>query len=114
MLKPNEKRPRWAAFHFQISFMRLDLFLKLSRLIPRRTLAQEFCDKGLISVNGTTAKSSKEVKEGDEIEIMRRNSVTTARVVSVPAKKQLSKSEAPEIIEIISTRTIEPAEPLLP
>jgi len=49
--------------------MRLDLFLKSSRLIQRRTLAQEFCDAGLISVNGTAAKSSKDIQAGDEITI---------------------------------------------
>lgn len=94
--------------------MRLDLFLKISRLIPRRTLAQEFCDKGLISVNGSAAKSSKEIKEGDEIEIRRRNNITSVKVLSVPAKKQLSKTEAQEIFEIISAKVIEPADPLLP
>ncbi len=83
--------------------MRLDLFLKVSRLIPRRTLAQEFCDKGLIAVNGVAAKSSKEVKAGDEVEVTRRNALTKIRVLSVPAKRQLSKTEALEIFEIVST-----------
>lgn len=87
--------------------MRLDVFLKLSRLIPRRTLAQEFCDKGLIKVNGLAAKSSKEIKEGDLITIDRRTTSTTARVISVPEKKQLSKSGAQEIVEIVSTETVE-------
>ena len=86
--------------------MRLDMFLKLSRLIPRRTVAQEFCDKGLINVNGATAKSSKEIKTGDSISIRRRNNVTTIRVLDVPAKKQLAKNEAQEIFEIISTETV--------
>lgn len=85
--------------------MRLDLFLKLSRLIPRRTLAQEFCDKGLITVNGTAAKSSKEVKTGDRIGIKRRDVITSVEIVEVPAKKQLSKSEAHEIFKIVSTET---------
>ncbi len=48
--------------------MRLDLFLKTSRLIARRSLAQQFCDAGLIKINNLTAKSSRDVKAGDEIE----------------------------------------------
>lgn len=92
--------------------MRLDQYLKLSRLIPRRTLAQEFCDKGLISVNGATAKAAKDVKPGDEIEIKRRNTVTIVKVTATPEKKQLSKADAHEIFEIVSTETL-PADDLL-
>ncbi len=49
--------------------MRLDKFLKVSRLIKRRTVANEACDAGRVSVNGKTAKASLDVKEGDVIEI---------------------------------------------
>ena len=97
---------------FMTRTMRLDLFLKLSRLIPRRSVAQEFCDKGLIEVNGTTAKSSKEIKPGDEITIRKRNAVTTVRVTRVPTGKQLSKADAPNTYEIISTETPADADPL--
>ena len=81
--------------------MRLDQFLKISRLVPRRTLAQEFCDAGLISVNGATAKSSKEVKSGDEIGIMRRDRRTRVRVTAVPDKKQVAKNDASSLYEIL-------------
>lgn len=74
--------------------MRLDLFLKVSRLIPRRTLAQTFCDAGLISVNGVAAKASKDVKVGDEIEIKRRNSLLKVRVTEIPGTKNVSKNSA--------------------
>jgi len=87
--------------------MRLDLFLKISRLIPRRSLAQEFCDAGLIKINGQTAKSSKEVKTGDEIEIKRRNRLTLLKVLEIPAKKQLSKESAADLFEILSEETLE-------
>lgn len=50
--------------------MRLDKFLKVSRLIKRRTVANEACDAGRVSVNGKPAKASVNVKVGDEIEIM--------------------------------------------
>ena len=49
--------------------MRLDKFLKVSRLIKRRTVANEACDNGRISVNGRTVKASYDVKVGDKIEI---------------------------------------------
>ena len=49
--------------------MRLDKFLKVSRLIKRRTVANEACDNGRISVNGRVVKASYEVKVGDKIEI---------------------------------------------
>jgi ribosomal 50S subunit-recycling heat shock protein len=87
--------------------MRLDLFLKTSRLIPRRTLAQEFCDAGLIKINGAPAKSSKEVKTGDEIEIKRRNRLTLLKVLGIPAKKQVSKESAADLFEILGEETLE-------
>jgi len=87
--------------------MRLDIFLKSSRLVPRRSLAQEFCDLGIVEVNGAVAKSSKEVKAGDRITINRRNRKTTVRVTSVPDKKQVSKQEAPDLFELISDEKIE-------
>lgn len=49
--------------------MRLDKFLKVSRLIKRRTLAKEVADQGRIEINGTAAKASSTVKEGDEMVI---------------------------------------------
>ena len=49
--------------------MRLDKFLKVSRLIKRRTVANEACDNGRVSVNGRVVKASYDVKVGDKIEI---------------------------------------------
>ncbi len=87
--------------------MRLDLFLKVSRLILRRSLAQQFCEAGLIKINGLTAKSSREVKPGDEIEIKRNNRLTKIKVLEVPAKKQFSRQSAAELYEIISEEILE-------
>lgn len=81
--------------------MRLDIFLKISRLIPRRSLAQEFCDAGLVKVNAAPAKSSKEVKAGDEIEIKRRNRVTKIAVHIVPDKKQMSKAGSESLYNVV-------------
>lgn len=86
--------------------MRLDLFLKTSRLIIRRSLAQEFCDAGFISVNGSAAKPSKEVKVGDEVEIKRRSRHTRIVVAQIPAAKQISKDSAAELYRLIEETVV--------
>jgi ribosomal 50S subunit-recycling heat shock protein len=88
------------------------MFLKTSRLIVRRSLAQEFCDGGFVSVNGSTAKSSKEIKVGDEIEIRRRNRVIRAVVSQVPDKKQMSKSGAENLYSIVADEALATPDPL--
>ncbi len=87
--------------------MRLDLFLKASRLIIRRSLAQKFCDAGMIKVNDLTAKSSREVKPDDEIEIKKHNRLTKVKVLQVPDKKQVSRSDAANLYEIVSEEILE-------
>ena len=86
--------------------MRLDLFLKSSRLILRRTLAQEFCDAGLIKINGVTAKSSREVKLNDQIEIKRSQKLLKVKVLQVPQTKQVSRAEASNLYEVISEESL--------
>lgn len=73
----------------------------------RRSLAQEFCDAGLITVNGAKAKSSKEIKLNDEIEIKRRNKITKVKVLQIPEKKQISKENAANLYEILSEEILE-------
>ena len=63
--------------------MRLDKFLKVSRLIKRRTVANEACDNGRISVNGRVVKASYEVKTGDRIEITMGTRTVTVEVLQV-------------------------------
>ena len=63
--------------------MRLDKWLKVSRLIKRRTVAQEACDGGRVSLNGRTAKPSAEVKAGDTVEISFGARTLRAEVLSV-------------------------------
>lgn len=82
--------------------MRLDLFLKSSRLILRRTLAQEFCDAGLVKINGVKAKSSREVKQNDQIEIKRFQHILKVRVLQIPKNKQVSRQAASSLFEIVS------------
>ena len=88
--------------HFSHIHVRLDLFLKTSRLIARRSLAQKFCDAGFIKVNDLTAKSSREIKPDDELEIKKHNRLTKIRVLQVPDKKQVSRQDSVNLYEIIS------------
>ena len=84
--------------------MRLDKFLKVSRLIKRRTVANEACDSQRISVNGKNAKASYDVKIGDEITVAFGTKSVIVRVLEI--KETTKKTEACGMYEIIS-QTIE-------
>ncbi|MCT4509476.1 MAG: RNA-binding S4 domain-containing protein [Tepidibacter sp.] len=79
--------------------MRLDKYLKVSRLIKRRTVAKEACDKGIISINDKVAKSSTVVSVGDIIKIRFGEKVTTVKVVEI--KEHVLKNDAKEMYEVI-------------
>lgn len=80
--------------------MRLDKFLKVSRLIKRRTVANEACDSERISVNGKNAKASYDVKIGDMITVAFGTKSVTVRVLEI--KDTTKKSEASGMYEIVS------------
>ncbi|RIA75574.1 ribosomal 50S subunit-recycling heat shock protein [Anaeroplasma bactoclasticum] len=80
--------------------MRLDKYLKVSRLIKRRTLAKEVAEAERILVNDKPAKPSKELKVGDLITIEFGNKIVTVRVKSLEAT--VKKSEALELYEFVS------------
>lgn len=82
--------------------MRLDQYLRASRLVLRRTVAQELCEAGAVSVNGAAARSSRTVREGDELTIRRRERALTVRVLSLPQTKQVSRADAHTLYEVIS------------
>jgi ribosomal 50S subunit-recycling heat shock protein len=86
--------------------MRLDLYLKASRLCARRTVAQKFCDAARVSVNGHTAKSSHAVKVGDEIAINRHHSLITVRVLDIPEARQTSRKQAGMLYELVSEESL--------
>ncbi len=67
--------------------MRIDKFLKISRVIKRRTVAQEACDGGRIEINGKTAKPSKEVHVGDVVTVTFGNRAMTFEVLSVDERQ---------------------------
>lgn len=79
--------------------MRLDKYLKVSRLIKRRTVANEACDAQHISVNGRVAKASYDVKEGDIIEITFGEKTLKVKVINV--KEHVSKNEAAELYQAL-------------
>lgn len=78
--------------------MRLDKFLKVSRLIKRRTVANEVSDTGRISVNGSPAKAGKQLKEGDIISIEYANRTVRVKVLRIPLNN-ISIQEAPSLYE---------------
>ena len=86
--------------------MRLDLFLKFSRLVPRRSIAQQMCEAGAVRLNGTPAKSAREVRAGDQIALRQRGHITTVRVVEVPLKPP-PKAQAAMLYETIGVESYE-------
>ena len=79
--------------------MRLDKYLKVSRLIKRRTVANEACDAGRVSVNGKPARASYDVKVGDVIEIAFGNKLVKAEVTKV--LETVRKEEAEEMFKLL-------------
>lgn len=79
--------------------MRLDKFLKVSRLIKRRTVANEACDAGRVTVNGTVAKASVKVKVGDIIEIQ--FGTRTVKVKVLDLQDTTKKEEAKELFKYL-------------
>ena len=75
--------------------MRLDKFLKVSRLIKRRTVANEACDAGRVLVNDRPAKASAQVKAGDVLEIQFGSKSVRVEVLNV--QETVKKEEAPEL-----------------
>ena len=79
--------------------MRLDKFLKVSRLIKRRTVANEACDAGRVTVNGRVAKASVKVKPGDIIEI--HFGTKTVKVEVLDIQETTKKEEAKDLFKYL-------------
>ena len=79
--------------------MRLDKFLKVSRIIKRRTVANDACDAEHVSVNGRRAKASYDVKEGDILEIKFGERSLRIRVLDV--REHAGKADACEMYEVV-------------
>ena len=85
--------------------MRLDKYLKVSRIIKRRPVAKEVADKGRIKVNGVLAKSSTDLKVNDQIEVRFGNKVLTVKVLEM--LDSTKKEDASKMYEIIIETRIE-------
>jgi len=79
--------------------MRVDKFLKVSRLIKRRSVAKEACLQSRITINGKTAKAGSEVKVGDVIAVQLGNTTLSARVLNLT--ESCKKEEAENMFEIV-------------
>lgn len=79
--------------------MRLDKYLKVTRIIKRRTVANEACDAAHVTVNGRPAKASYEVKSGDVLEITFGSRTLRVRVLDV--KETVGKSDASSLYEVL-------------
>ncbi|HGD3764914.1 TPA: RNA-binding S4 domain-containing protein [Streptococcus agalactiae] len=85
--------------------MRLDKYLKVSRIIKRRPVAKEVTDKGRVKVNGVLAKSSTDLKLNDQVEIRFGNKLLTVKVLEM--KDSTKKEDAIKMYEIINETRIE-------
>ncbi|CDO04931.1 ribosome-associated heat shock protein Hsp15 [Oceanobacillus picturae] len=84
--------------------MRLDKFLKVSRLIKRRTLAKEVADQGRITINGVTAKASSTLSKGDELVIKFGQKLVTVKVNEL--KETVRKDEADMLYSVIKEEKV--------
>lgn len=84
--------------------MRIDKFLKVSRLIKRRTLAKQVADQGRVEVNGKVAKASSVVQEGDEIAVRFGQKLVTIKVEMI--KNTTKKDEATSMYTVLSEEQI--------
>ena len=79
--------------------MRLDKYLKVSRIIKRRTVAKEACESGRVSINGKVAKAGTDIKEGDIIEIAFASKSLKAKIVNIA--DHVRKEDANAMYEIL-------------
>jgi ribosomal 50S subunit-recycling heat shock protein len=88
-----------------VAYMRLDKFLKVSRLIKRRTLAKEVSDQGRITINGQQAKASSNVKVGDELQVRLGQKLVTVKVERL--QETTRKEEAANMYSIVKEEKVE-------
>ncbi len=84
--------------------MRLDKYLKVSRLVKRRTVANELCDAGHVEVNGRVARASYDVRIGDEIAVRVGSNLTVVRVADV--NEYATKAGAQDLYEVLRVEKV--------
>jgi ribosomal 50S subunit-recycling heat shock protein len=87
--------------------MRLDQFLRASRLVVRRTVAQELCEAGAVEVNGAAARSSRAVRAGDRVAVRRRNRRVEVLILELPEARQPSRAAAAASYELLADERVE-------
>jgi ribosomal 50S subunit-recycling heat shock protein len=86
--------------------MRVDMFLRNSGLVPRRTLAQKMCDGGLVKLDGKTAKPASPVEIGQELSLQLGMSRRRYRVLQLP-NRPVAKRDRPDMAELLESGTVE-------
>lgn len=84
--------------------MRLDLFLKIARLVPRRGGAKELCDTGQALINGQPAKAGREVRGGERILLRFPSRELLVEVIAIPDGRSVSKAAARELYRILEQK----------
>ena len=79
--------------------MRIDKFLKVSRILKRRTLSKQACDKGKVLVNGKEVKPGHKIKEGDSVELQFTGGALKFKILQI--KETVKKDEAQSLYEIV-------------
>ncbi len=93
--------------------MRLDKFLKMTRLVKRRTLANELCDRGGVMLNGKVAKAATAVKIGDDVELRFGNKIVKARVLELPLRPAGNLTTASQYVDVYHQERLETPLPYL-
>ena len=84
--------------------MRLDRFLKLSRLVPRRSGAKDLCDAGEVLVNGQATKAGREVRAGDRITLQLPARELIVEVLGIPAGRSVARADARLLFRVLAER----------
>jgi ribosomal 50S subunit-recycling heat shock protein len=87
--------------------VRLDLFLKTTRLVKRRTVAQEMCDAGRVLVNGSPAKPAKEVRPGDILRLSYASRTISVEVLAVPASSKNVRTAPEELCRVTGEQRLQ-------
>jgi ribosomal 50S subunit-recycling heat shock protein len=86
--------------------MRLDKYLVVARMVKQRSVANELCDSGHVTVNGRTAKAAREIAVGETIVLTSKGRRVTVEVLEIPATKSVSKERALELTRIIKEENL--------
>ena len=87
--------------------MRIDMFLRNSGLVPRRTLAQKLCDGGLVKIDGKTAKPASAIEVGQELSLQVGMNRRRYRILQLP-NRPVAKRDRPDMAELLESTGVDP------